>query len=299
MRILQENLLVFGMSDRCVWNEFDKCGYMNTYLSSVSAQAIAASGVAWLRTPDVACTCQPNVILVYYNLFTYLRIQCRYHALRCQSRRSLAFRSNPRRRWCATIRVVSTQSPYHHQSTYPNSSTLPTLLPTLRENLNFDHRRLLAQVPTLSLVHPLNHWTIEPLNHTHPKLIIGCISYRCCGTFTIYSQTMEDQLSSALLLLSHSLSRKRPKHYRILLQLRFFLTYFLHFDNLSITYDFCSFLYLFFIIILCIKLILCCFLNVSFLVWLCRGSQPGARWRGRGWWGRCGGFVSQGAARAS
>lgn len=40
----------------------------------------------------------------------------------------------------------------------PQLLHLTNLTSTLRKrNLNFDHRRLLAQVPTLSLVHPLNH----------------------------------------------------------------------------------------------------------------------------------------------
>lgn len=214
MRILQENLLVFGMSDRCVWNEFDKCGYMNTYLSSVSAQAIAASGVAWLRTPDVACTCQPNVILVYYNLFTYLRIQCRYHALRCQSRRSLAFRSNPRRRWCATIRVVSTQSPYHHQSTYPNSSTLPTLLPTLREKSKLRSQTTLGpstDIEPCSSTQPLNHWTTEPHSpKTHHRLHQLSMLWHIYNIFSDHGRSSTN--SAQLSYFSHILSLVKDRN---------------------------------------------------------------------------------------
>lgn len=84
---------------------------------------------------------------------------------------------------------------------YSNLFTLPPPPPYPRKNkLNLNLRRLPAQVPTTSHVHPLNQ------KHTHQnKLILGCISYRCCGTLKyilrpwkiISTQLKSNQINSA------------------------------------------------------------------------------------------------------
>lgn len=114
----------------------------------------------------------------------------------------------------------------------PPYSTLPNLLPLQKRNLNFDHRRL-SLGPSTD-IEPCS--STQPLNHTHPKTHhkLHQLSMLWHILYTIYILrpwkiiSQISQHSSALLLLSFSLSlsRKRAKHYRILLQLRFFLTYF-------------------------------------------------------------------------
>lgn len=130
-------------------------------------QAIVASGVAWRPMPDVACTCQPNVILVFYNLSTYLRPQSRFRAPRCPSRPSSASRSNRRLRSCATTRVVSTESwsgriCWHFRFIWPYQNQNPNQPdPTLR-----------IVVILVSLI-KIKNWFLSRSNHIKMALFLS------------------------------------------------------------------------------------------------------------------------------